>query len=35
MKAYLIQLAIVVVGVILANMISSKIGLDSYEVYQP
>ncbi len=34
MKTYLITLAIVIMGVIAANWISSKLGLDTYEVYQ-
>jgi hypothetical protein len=33
MKDHLITLAIVIIGVIAANFISSKLGLDTYEVY--
>ncbi len=34
MKDHLITLAIVVVGVIIASMVSKKLGLNSYEEYE-
>lgn len=34
MKQHLIMVAVVIVGVIVANYISHKLGLDTYEVYE-
>lgn len=34
MKEYLITFAIVVAAVVAANFLSSKLGLDKYEVYE-
>ena len=34
MKQHLIMFAVVVAAVIAANFISSKLGLDKYEVYE-